>query len=48
MSFADAAKYVADPEFAEIPIDKLLSEEYGKKRAALINSDKSIDICSPG
>jgi len=48
LSFADAAKYVADPEFAEIPIDKLLSEEYGKERAALIDLDKSIDICSPG
>ncbi len=34
--FADQAKYMADPEFVDIPLKGLMSREYAKKTAALI------------
>ena len=41
LAFADANYYVADPEKAEIPLNGLLSKEYAKKRAALIDKSRS-------
>ena len=37
LAFADSAWYVADPDFSPAPIGKLLSEDYGKERAKLID-----------
>ncbi len=37
LAFEDRAKYYADPDFADIPLDRLISKEYGMKRAKLIN-----------
>lgn len=34
--YEDRAKLYVDPDFARIPLDTLLSKDYGKKRAALI------------
>ena len=39
--FADRAKYYADPNFADIPVDKLISKSYAKERAKLIDLDKA-------
>ncbi|WP_425559460.1 gamma-glutamyltransferase [Kangiella marina] len=36
LAFEDRAKFYADLDFAKQPIDALISEEYGKKRAELI------------
>ena len=41
LAFEDRAKFYADPEFNKLPIDKLISKEYAKERAALINSDRA-------
>lgn len=35
--FADRAEYYADPDFATVPVDGLLSKAYAQQRAALIN-----------
>lgn len=40
VAFADRRKYVTDPEFADIPVQKLLSPEYAAKRRAAINLDQ--------
>ena len=37
LAFADAARYIADPAFVDVPIDFLLSEEYIATRRALID-----------
>lgn len=41
MVFADRAKYLGDPDFAQVPIEKLLDESYNQERASKINFKKS-------
>jgi gamma-glutamyltranspeptidase/glutathione hydrolase len=36
VAFADRARYYADPAFAKIPVEQLLSKDYARQRAALI------------
>lgn len=36
LGFADAHRYVGDPDYADIPVDGLLSKEYANSRRALI------------
>jgi gamma-glutamyltranspeptidase/glutathione hydrolase len=42
MSFADAKRYVADPRFAKIPVDEMLSGEYLARRAAGMKKDAAL------
>jgi gamma-glutamyltranspeptidase/glutathione hydrolase len=35
--FADRARYYADPAFADVPVAALLSKDYAKRRAALVD-----------
>lgn len=37
LAFEDRAKYYSDPDFNDLPIEQLISKEYGKERAALID-----------
>ncbi|MDA1127419.1 MAG: gamma-glutamyltransferase family protein [Chloroflexi bacterium] len=39
LAFADRQQYVGDPEFVDVPMDDLLSEEYLAKRRSLIDPD---------
>ena len=39
--FEDRAKYYADPNFSNIPVNELISKSYAKERAKLINLDKA-------
>ena len=41
LAFEDRAKYYADPDFADIPIEKLISKDYAKKRREMINPDRA-------
>lgn len=41
LAFEDRAKYYADPEFNEIPVDWLISKEYAQQRAKLIDMKKA-------
>ncbi len=41
LAFEDRAKYYADPEFANVPTDWLISKAYAKKRAQRISLDKA-------
>ncbi len=41
LAYADLARYNADPRFAKIPVKGLLSKEYARQRAKLINLGKA-------
>ena len=41
LAFEDRAKYYADPDFSDIPLDWLISKEYGMERAKLINPNSA-------
>lgn len=44
----DLKRWVADPRFADVPTKGLLSKDYGKKRAALIDASKAHCDVTPG
>lgn len=46
-SFADRNKYLTDPEFADIPLDYLLSEKHGQDQAARIDMKKAATKVEP-
>ncbi len=37
IAFADRARHYADPEFVKVPVAELLSKDYAKRRAALVD-----------
>jgi len=41
LAYADLARYNADPRFAKVPVGGLLSKEYAKERARLIDPKKA-------
>ena len=48
LAFEDRARRFADPDFAEIPIDWLISKPYAAERAALIRPDAILAPVFPG
>lgn len=44
LAFADREAYYGDPNFAEVPLDTLLSRDYARSRAALIGARASMEI----
>ncbi|MBI5499056.1 MAG: gamma-glutamyltransferase [Deltaproteobacteria bacterium] len=47
LAYADRARYLADPDFIEVPVAGLLDPAYLVERAALIG-DRSLDVAPPG
>ena len=41
LAYADMLRYVADPKFATVPVAGLLSKDYARERAKLIDLDKA-------
>lgn len=41
LAFEDRAKFYADPDFNKIPVNALISKEYGKQRAELIDQNRA-------
>ena len=41
LAFEDRAKFYADPDFADIPLEKLISKDYADKRRKLIDSNRA-------
>ncbi len=48
LAFADRQQYIADPEFARLPLDRLLSKSYAAERRKLIDPDKAAEEYKPG
>ncbi|MDF9798506.1 gamma-glutamyltranspeptidase/glutathione hydrolase [Catalinimonas alkaloidigena] len=47
LAYEDMVRYYGDPDFGDIPIEELLSEEYAAQRRALIDPDKA-GVYHPG
>lgn len=43
LAFADAFKYIADPDFIDIPLKKLLSNEYAERQLLRINYENAAE-----
>ncbi|MEM9292563.1 MAG: gamma-glutamyltransferase [Acidobacteriota bacterium] len=41
LAFEDRARWYADPDFSELPIEGLISKEYAEERRALINPERA-------
>jgi gamma-glutamyltranspeptidase / glutathione hydrolase len=48
LAFEDRARYYADPAFAKIPIEWLISKDYAARRAALIRPDRILTPAHAG
>lgn len=48
LAFEDVARYYADPQFTDIPVSALLSDDYGRERFALIDPKKAMPAPEPG
>jgi len=48
LAFEDRAKYYADPDFADIPVEMLVSKEYAEERRELLNEDRAARNYEPG
>ncbi len=48
LAFEDLAKFYADPDFQDAPLEWLLSDEYGKERFALIDPERAMTAPAPG
>jgi gamma-glutamyltranspeptidase/glutathione hydrolase len=48
LAYSDLRRYDADPRFSRVPVDFLLSKEYARQRASLINMGKANCDVTPG
>ncbi len=48
LAFADREAYVADPRFVDVPIEGLVSKEYARERAGLIDPRQAATRVAPG
>ena len=48
LAFEDIARYYADPDFAAMPLQGLLSDDYGRERFALIDPQRASGAFGPG
>ena len=48
LAAADRNRYVGDPDFVRVPVDKLVSKEYAAERRKLIHLDSTISAATAG
>ncbi len=48
LAYEDRARYYADPHFAKVPVEWLISKEYAAERAKLIRPDRILTPVHPG
>lgn len=48
LAFADREKYMADPDWVDVPIEGLLSKEYAAERARLIDPERAMTSVEAG
>ena len=48
LAYEDRAKFYADPKFAQIPLEQLISKKYARERSKLINFEQAADSFEAG
>ena len=48
LAVADRNRYVGDPEFVKVPVDKLVSKQYAAERRKLIHLDSTMPVATVG
>lgn len=48
LAYADLHQHNADPEFYDVPLEKLLSKSYAKERAETIDPNLAMSVYAPG
>lgn len=48
LAYADRGRFLADPDFVDVPVEGLLDPDYLKGRAALIDPAKAMAAAAPG
>ncbi|MBE0430587.1 MAG: gamma-glutamyltransferase [Dehalococcoidia bacterium] len=48
LAFADGSRYVSDPAFNDLPLERLLSKSYAQERRSLIDRNRAADIVEEG
>jgi len=48
LAFADREQYYADPDFVDVPLERLLSKEYAEERRKLVDPDAASMELRPG
>jgi gamma-glutamyltranspeptidase/glutathione hydrolase len=48
LAFMDREAYVADPDYVDVPIEGLISKEYARERARLIDPERAASVVAPG
>jgi gamma-glutamyltranspeptidase/glutathione hydrolase len=48
LAFADRNRFLADSDFVDVPLDRLLADDYLAQRARLIDRDQSLGTAEPG
>lgn len=48
LAIADRNRYVGDPEFVKVPVDKLVSKEYAAERRKLIHLESTMPLATAG
>lgn len=48
LAFADRAKFYADPSFSPAPVARLISKDYARERARLIDQARAAEVVAPG
>ena len=48
LAIADRNRYVGDPDFVKVPVEKLLSKSYATERRKLIHLDSTMPIATAG
>jgi gamma-glutamyltranspeptidase/glutathione hydrolase len=48
LAYEDRARYYADPHFAKVPVEWLVSKDYAAERAKLIRPDRILNPVHPG
>ena len=47
LAFSDREQYIGDPQFVDVPMNELLSEEYLRQRRTLIDPDRAWPVMPP-